>query len=347
MSRRVTQAQIAAEAGVSVPTVSAVLNQRTEGIYFSDKTRDRVLATAQRLGYRANAAARQLRLGRSQVVGLAVDDLSLPFLAAVVQAAVAEFRAADHDCLLVNLRPGGDTLSALERCVRLHETNRVDAILLAGATRSMTDEDICTLMRRKIPTVLVERRLPGKKVPSVAVDNRAGGGLAMEHLLRLGRRNPAMICGPSENAMSSDRRDGARIACKNAEVSLPGERIVSGDWGFESGRIAMNQILTQTPEVDAVFAANDLMAIGAMSALRIAGRRIPEDVAVIGYDDVPLAAFSFPALSSIRQPATAMGQQAARLVLQALDQTANTEPEAVVYPELVVRASSGSTETVV
>ena len=109
----------------------------------------------------------------------------------------------------------------------------------------------------------------------------------------------------------------------------------------------MNQILTQTPEVDAVFAANDLMAIGAMSALRIAGRRIPEDVAVIGYDDVPLAAFSFPALSSIRQPATAMGQQAARLVLQALDQTANTEPEAVVYPELVVRASSGSTETVV
>lgn len=340
MSSRVTQAQIAVEAGVSVPTVSAVLNKRTEGIYFSVETRDRVLATAERLGYRVNAAARQLRLGRSQVVGLAVDDLSLPFLAAVVQAAVAELRRADYDCLLIHLADGDKCLSAVERCRRLQQAGRIDALLLAGSTQPLADTDIAALSQGGLSAVLVERRLPTDNIPSVAVDNVLGGRLAAGHLLEIGRRRPALIGGPADNAMSRDRLDGACFAYCEAAAVVPKMRQAEGDWSLESGHAAMTRLLKQSPDLDAVFAANDLMAIGALAALRVVGRLVPDQVAVVGYDDAPLAMYVQPALTSVRQPAAAMGRNAARLVLGGFGHAVGAQEPLI--PELIVRHSTRS-----
>jgi LacI family transcriptional regulator len=335
---RATQARIAKDAGVSIGTVSAVLNQRTSGIYFSDATRIRVLSSAKRLGYRAHAAARQLRVGRSQVIGLVVDDLALPFLATVVQAIMAELREADYDCLLIDLGRDHTPGAAVERCRHVYQDGKVDAILLAGATRPLSDEDIRTLAGERIPVVLVERRMEGDSIPSVAVDNRAGGRIAVAHLIATGRRRIALISGPADNAMSADRVAGACEAASDAGVPIQPSRIVAGDWGLESGRKTMELLLPSSP--DAVFAANDMMAIGAMSALADVGVRTPEDVAVIGYDDTPLAGFCRPPLSSVRQAPDIIGSAAVQLVLGTLGRSTAQPALAPLQPVLVVRKST-------
>jgi LacI family transcriptional regulator len=338
--RRVTQAHIAAKAGVSIGTVSAVLNGRTSGIFYSDGTRDRVLEAARRLGYRVHAVARQLRMGCSKVIGLAVDDLSLPFLAMVVQNVVSGLREAGYDCLLLDLGGCRGKDAALKHLRHMFQEGKVDAFLLAGATETLSDGDIGALMDDRVPVVLVERHVKGRPVPSVVVDNRVGGRLAAEHLLQGGRRRMALIAGPKGNAMSDDRVAGACEAARAAGAPVPPARIVRGDWGLESGRRAMEQLLGGKPE--AVFAANDMMAMGAMAAIHSAGLRIPEDVAVVGYDDVPPASFCRPTLSSIRQDPEVIGRCAVELVLFRLGCRAKQSATPPLQPALVVRESSRS-----
>jgi LacI family transcriptional regulator len=335
---RVTQADIAAETGVSRAAVCAVLTGRTQGIHVGASTRERILAVARRLGYRTHAAARQLRLGRSRVVGLVADDLTLPFLGAVVQSVVTELRKDDYSCLLIELGRASAAGAVGEWCRQAYSCGKVDAILLAGATGQVGDDELRSLVSDRIPVVLVERRMTDGSIPSVAVDNVLGGRLAAGHLLGERCRSIGLIGGPADNAMSKDRLDGARAACRAAGVALPAARIAKGDWSLESGRAAMERLLKRTPGLEGVFAANDLMAIGAMAALRDRVCRVPQDVAVVGYDDTPLARYVHPELTSVRQPAEAMGRNAARLVLAALG--CHVAPIETLIPELVVRASS-------
>lgn len=337
MSQRITLAHIAAAAGVSVATVSVVLSRREGSIKVGDDTRKRVLDQARKLGYRANTTAQSLRLGRSRTVGVALDDITVPFLAEIIHAAARALRQADHGCLLIDLPPGSESRRA---GLELFQSGRVDAVLLAGATSTVDDLTIRSIARQGLPVVLVERTLAAPGVTSLTIDNSLGGGLAVGHLIASGRKSLACITGPAGNAVAQERLAGARLAAQAGEVALRPNLIVAGDWSLESGSAAMAALIATGRPIDAVFAANDMMAVGALRVLRDLGRRVPGDIAVIGYDDLPLAAFVDPPLSTIRQSAAAMGREAARLILAALGQPTGEATPETLRPELVVRSST-------
>lgn len=335
---RVRQADIAAATGVSPATVCAVLTGRTQGIHVGAATRQRVLNAARRMDYRPNAAARRLRLGQSHVVGLVVDDLALPFLATLTQVIVSELRAAGYDCLLMDQACAASAGVFAGHCRQTRHEGKVDAFVLVGASRGLSDDDIRAMTREGIPIALVERRIADGSVPSVTVDNQAGGRMAVEHLAALGRRRIAMIAGPAGNAMADDRTRGARAAARVAGIPMPRAAGARGDWSLESGHDAMLRLLPYAP--DAVFAANDMMAIGAMAALDEAGLVIPDQVAVVGFDDSPPAGFCRPPLTTIRQPPDLLGRAAVQLVLNAMGRREAATPMAPILPALVVRRST-------
>ena len=342
MSTRITMAHIAAAAGVSAATVSVVLSRREGSIKVGDDTRKRVLAHARKLGYRVNTTAQSLRLGRSRTVGVALDDITVPFLAEIIHAAARALRQADHDCLLIDLPAGGESRRA---GLELFQSGRVDAVLMAGATSTVDDATIRSIARQGLPVVLVERMLAAPGVTSLTIDNRAGGGLAVHHLIAAGRKSLAFIAGPAGNTVAQERLEGARVAAREGGVALLPDLIVAGDWSLESGSTAMAALIATGQPIDAVFAANDMMAIGALRVLRDLGRKVPDDIAVIGYDDLPLAGFIDPPLSTIRQPAAAMGREAARLILIALGQPVESLPVETLQPQLVIRKSTSKEST--
>ncbi len=337
MSTRITLAHIAAAAGVSVASVSVVLSRREGSIKVSHDTRKRVLDHARKLGYRVNTTAQSLRLGRSRTVGVALDDITVPFLAEIIHAAARSLRQADHGCLLIDLPTGSEGRHA---GLELFQSGRVDAVLMAGATSTVDDATIRSIARQGLPVVLVERLLTAPGVTSLTIDNRLGGGLAISHLLACGRKSLACITGPAGNTVAQERLDGARRAAETGGAAWRTDLVMAGDWSLESGRAAMAALIATGQPIDAVFAANDMMAVGALHVLRNLGRRVPADIAVIGYDDLPLAGFVDPPLSTIRQPAAAMGREAARLILEALGKPAGEISPETLHPELVVRSSS-------
>jgi LacI family transcriptional regulator len=214
----------------------------------------------------------------------------------------------------------------------------VDGILLVGSTQQLRDQDILELCRRSVPVVLVERRLTRGRLPTVALDNRQGGRMAMKHLLACGAKAPGVIAGPRDNAVSRERLAGAEEACRAAGIDLREDRIMTGDWRPDSGAACARELAARG--CDAVFAANDMMGVGAVAALQEQGRRVPEDVCVMGYDDIPLARFCRPALTSVRQPAERMGRAAALLALHVLGRLESPPSLPSIAPELVCREST-------
>ena len=328
--------EVAAAASVSVGTVSNVLN-RPEKV--SPTTVERVMQAIEDLGFVRNDAARQLRAGRSRSIGLVVLDVGNPFFAEVARG--AEDRAAE-DGMAVLLGNSDEQPDRESAYLELFREQRVNGVLVTPTT-----DDVALLERLQnggVPVILVDREVPGSDFGSVAVDDVEGGHLAVQHLTAIGRRRIAYVSGPGQIRQVADRLEGAR----RAVAEQPGaalEVIEMAALTVLQGRAAGEAILARQPgdRPDAIFAANDLLAVGVLQAFAMmADLRVPEDIALIGYDDIDFAAATVVPLSSIRQPAHLIGYTAVDLLLKDLaDPDGGHERTVRFRPELIVRESTG------
>ncbi|WP_436775978.1 LacI family DNA-binding transcriptional regulator [Yinghuangia sp. YIM S09857] len=333
---RVGIKDVARHAGVSVGTVSNVINQPHK---VSAEIRVRVRAAIEHLGYVRSESARQLRAGRSRLVAMLVLDLANPFFADVAKGAERTLRGAGLGVMVCN--SAGSTYEESEY-LSLFAEHRVRGVLVTPADTS--DRTVTTLRAQGTPFVLVDRALPDSLGCSVAVDDVLGGNLAAQHLLQAGHRTIVYVGGHRHLPQVRDRRLGALSAVR--ESGLPDDALTYVDserLDVASGRDAGARLLGLSPRPAAVLCANDLLALGVLQELYAAGVRVPDDIALVGYDDIEFAAAAAVPLTSVRQPANQVGRVAAELLLDEthLDTEALHRHESVVLrPELVVRNST-------
>jgi len=324
---------VAAAASVSVGTVSNVLNAPER---VAPATVARVQAAIEELGFVRNDAARQLRVGRSRCVGLLVLDVGNPFFTDVARS--AEVRAAELD-LIVLLGTSDDDPVRERTYLDTFEEQRVFGLLISPVREDL--ERLLSLHGRGVPVVLVDRDGTDTPFSSVSVDDVAGGRMAAEHLCHRGRRRLAYVGGPLGLRQLADRLAGARAAVEQfPDATL--EVVPTEDSSVLAGRAAGEALCSRpAPErPDAIFCANDLLAIGMLQGLADGGVSVPGDVALIGYDDIDFARSASVALSSIRQPSADIGATALDLLVSSAESPA-AEPRHVVFrPELVARAST-------
>lgn len=323
---------VAERAGVSLGTVSNVLNNPGK---VAPATAQRVLAAIADLGFVRNDAARQLRAGSSRSIGLLVLDVRNPFFTDVARA--AEERAQEEG-LSVLVADSGEQLPRENAHLDLFEEQRVRGLLITPVGE--TTERLERLRSRGIPIVLVDRLADAGGFPSVSVDDVAGGRTAAEHLLAAGRRRLLFVGGPLGLGQVRDRLAGARAAVR--EVPGAGLEVLEvPSLTMTAGVSAARRILEMDRRPDAVFAANDLVALGLLQGVgMLGGLRVPEDVALVGYDDIEFAAAAAVPITSVRQPRDLIGRRAVELLMAELDGSGAGE-RVVFQPELVVRSSSG------
>lgn len=333
MLMTVTIRDVARRAGVSVGTVSNVLNERGS---VNAATAELVRGAIAELGYIRNDAARQLRAGRSRGIGLVVLDVANPFFAAVARG--AEARAAE-DGKVVLLGSSEHDVRREEAYLELFLEQRAAGVLLSPAAGD--DAGAERLVAAGIPVVLVDR--PSRTgIASVTVDDEQGGYLAVSHLLARGRRRIVFVGDPTTTLQVRDRLSGARRAVA-ADPGATLDVLPAAEMTVLAGRAAGERLRDRPDRPDAVFAANDLLAVGVLQALTmLSDIRVPDDVAIVGYDDIDFAAAAVVSLTTVRQPAEALGRTAADLVLrQAAGPLAPEDATVRFHPELIVRASTG------
>ncbi|WP_205820377.1 MULTISPECIES: LacI family DNA-binding transcriptional regulator [unclassified Microbacterium] len=326
---------VAAAAGVSVGTVSNVLNQPDK---VAATTVERVQAVIAELGFVRNDAARQLRAGRSRSIGLIVPDAGNPFFADVARGAEAR---ADEDSLAVLLGNSDENPSREDSYLDLFREQRVNGVLITPASED--DDKLLRVQASGIPVVLVDREVAGSAFCSVSVDDVEGGFLAARHLLGIGRRRLAFVGGPEGITQVAQRLEGARRAVAEVAgatlevIRMPALTVLHGRAAGEA--IAAR---AERERPDAVFAANDLLAVGMLQALTLLRTiRVPEDIALVGYDDIDFATATVVPLTSVRQPAQLIGRTAVELLLRSIsDPDGEYERRVRFRPELIVRQST-------
>lgn len=334
---RITLEMVAAAAGVSRGTASRVLSGSPK---VSELASTAVREAARSLGYRPNLSARSLVTGRTGLVGFAVneDDDRLftdPYFAKLVRGMHDELLGSDHALVLSLISDSNERSRLLE-----FAATRLDGLLLAYGHG---DADLAEELSQVGASVVFAGRTPptgpADRTTWVDSDSVAGAASAVQHLLARGRRTVATIAGDPDMAAGQDRLRGWRETLQAAGLAHGDDLVAPGRFRTEQGREAMVELLRRRPDLDAVFCANDLSAFGALQALQEAGRRVPDDVAVVGFDDVPAAATASPPLTTVRQEIELMGRRMARLLLDRLD--GRTEPVQEVLPtRLVVRDST-------
>ncbi len=326
---------VAREAGVSVGTVSNVINRPD---VVSTDIRVRVIAAIQHLGYVRSESARQLRAGRSRMMAMLVLDMANPFFVEIARGADRVARDAGFGVMMCN---SSQDPEAEADYLSLFAEQRVRGVLVVP-----TDADLphfARLRRQNIPYVLVDRVASSADTCSASVDDIAGGELAARHLVRAGHTSIAYISGPASLAQCRDRRTGALAAIAEAGLPPSALSVLEVDqMTVASGRDAGSRLLGLASRPTAVFCVNDLVAVGVLQAMFVAGIRVPDEMAIVGYDDIEFAAAAAVPLTSVRQPAYRLGQSAAELLIaeSAAVPGEHTHTSVVFQPELVVRASS-------
>jgi len=334
--RRPTSADVARLAGVSRTTVSFVLNDRDDA-RISPETRRRVLDAAERLGYHVHGPARQLAEGASRTVGLVLRQspehvASDALLPETLRGLAAAARSDRYRVLVEPLPPGTGSYAELVR------SRQADGLVISGPRSD--DGELQQLAHDGFPVVL-QGELAGVELPSVDVDNRRAAFQAVSHLTALGHRRIACITNaPLAYTAASDRLAGYRDALAAAGLARDEQLVVEGEFDSTSGERAAGALLRLADPPTAVFAASDVVAFGALSALRMARLRVPADVSVVGFDDIPLAAFADPPMTTVRTPAFELGEAAGRAVLD-LVRGLPVRRRTVLATELVVRQSTG------
>lgn len=339
-----TLEEIAREAGVSRSTVSRVLN---DGPHVSARARERVLAVTQRLNFHPNASARNLAAGCTRNIGLvipvAVSALFTdPYFPLLIQGITTACNAHNYSVMLwlADIEQERQIVSKITR------SSMVDGVIVASAL--MDDPVVQALLAGHSPFVQVGRHLTDERISYVDVDNYNCARELVGYLWRLGYRRIATITGPSNMIAGHDRRSGYLDALRARGLLPDPALIVEGDFLEEGGYVAMQQLLARSRQSapadrpDAVFVASDTMALGALRALREAGLRVPADMALAGFDDMPFAARTDPPLTTVRQPVQRTGMVAAETLFELIENP-DTPPRRIILPtELVVRASTGT-----
>lgn len=337
-NRGVTMDEVAKAAGVSQATVSRVVNGNPR---VNSATKRAVEKTIERLGFVPNVAARSLVTRRSDSIGVLITEptgriFGDPFFGEVLRGISAGLAARQMHLVLV-MPQSTDEEHWAERY--LTSAGHVDGVILF----SLHGDDPLPehLESRGIPVVVGGEPPHGHRVSYVDNDNHGGAFAAVEHLIKLGRTTIATITGPLDMPAGVTRRVAYRDALRAAGRTPDPELEESGGFTREGGQRSMEVLLQRCPDIDAVFAASDLMAAGALSALYAAGRRVPEDVAVVGFDDSIIALSTRPALSSVRQSMEVMGRELVTLLLQTIEARDQVFRRVVLETELIVRESSG------
>lgn len=329
---RPTLESVAARAGVSRATVSRVVN----GLAVTAASEDAVRRAIDELGYVPNHAARTLVTQRTDLIALVLPETTDrvfsddQFFPGLVNGVSQELERADRQLVLM-LAGSPKSHTRIERSTA---ARHVDGVLLASLHGA--DPLPAALTRIGIPVVCNERPLGSTTLPYVGVDNAGGAAAAVAHLVASGRARIATIAGPQDMIGGIDRLTGYREVLRGSDRR---SIVAVGDFTQDSGEAAMRQLLDDDPALDAVFAASDLMAAGALKALRDAGRRVPDDVALVGFDDIALARYTSPPLTTVRQPIMEIGRQMARQLLRLVGGE-DVEPTMTLPTELVVREST-------
>ncbi|MFS4091199.1 LacI family DNA-binding transcriptional regulator [Streptomyces sp. AF1A] len=322
---------VAAAADVSVATVSRVLNDHPS---VSARARERVLAAVEKLGYRPNAVARSLRTDQTRTLGLVISDVLNPYFTELARSVEVEARLLGYSVIIGNADERPDLQ---DHHVRTLLDRRIDGLLVSptdGCSPLMADA-----ARAGTPMVFVDRWIAGTDVPVVRSDGRGAVRDLVAHLYGLGHRRLAIIAGPAATTTGRERIEAFREALAEHGLDLPDAYIGQGDFQAGSGRRVTEAFLDLPEPPEAVFAADNLMALGALDAVRARGLRVPDDIALVAFDDIPWFVHTDPPITAIAQPTGELGRAAVRALV---DRIEGRTPESVTLPaRLVVRRSCG------
>jgi len=338
--RHVTLHDIAKRCNVSIATVSAVVNGAA---WVKDSTRDHVQRAVEEMGYHPNQFARGLKKQEGHAVGVIVSDLTNPFFTQIVRSLSHALHAAGRALSLCDSDHRHDLG---ETNLRMLVEGQVLGLIVVGDSVPEGALRAFVKQRPRVPVIVIERDYAIPQVSTLLVDSERGAYTATMHLAERGCRRIAMIAGPSSGAGSAtygraQRFEGYRRALGDCGQAFDPKLVVEGNFRYESGREAMRRLLALRRRPDAVFSANDMMAVGAMSAIRDAGARVPDDFALVGFDDVPITKLMQPSLTTMAMPLRQFGESAARLLEQQLAQGERHSPVRLAFSaDLVVRESS-------
>ncbi len=322
-------------AGVHPSTVSRALD-RDRSALVSEETRVRVRAVAEELGYRGDAVASGLRRGRTNTFGVVVADLGNPFFAPVLRGIENHLEGRSLMALVAETR---DDHARMSRVIDNLLARRIDAIIVTGARHG--DERVLRRAQEQVPVVLAVRHLPGAGIPAVTHDDERGGRLAAEHLLQLGHRRIAQLSGPSDVSSFVERGTGFRDRLDGSGAVLIEPDDTAAHPVLAEGRRLMELLLAEPTQMPtAIFAHNDLMAFGALEALGKQGLSCPKDVAVVGYNDTPMTAFTNPPITTIRLPGYELGRMAADTAVLLMEGRELSGTSLSLPPVLVPRDST-------
>ncbi len=337
--RPATIADVAEQAGVSIATVSRALTGRKP---VRPETHSRVLEAVRALDYRPSGPARALQRQATGMLGLLMTDISQPFYTELARVVEAEARGRGYTIMLAN---GAGDAGQEATYLELLAERRVDGILVASWR--ITSRHVDWLVRAPVRVVLVSCEAPGVRLPAIVAASRAGARMSTEHLVALGHRRLGEILGPSVSAATADRHAGVLDALAAAGIDSSGLAVATSSGDIASGEAAAAELLARTPRPTALVCYNDLVAIGALRAIRSAGLDVPRDVSVVGFDDVAIAGLVQPALTTVAQPVEEMGRWAVERLVARIDAGRDGRPgpdaEVVHAPcRLVVRDSTAA-----
>jgi LacI family transcriptional regulator len=329
---KITIIDVAAQAGVSYGTVSRVINN---DVHVRPETRERVREAMQRLGFVVNRQARSLAGGKTNAIGVLVPDLGTGYIGEIIRGIDAELSLANLDLILYTTHR---TASKESGYVANLATGMVDGLLLV-LPRSPADY-IGTLTQRIFPFVLIDHQGTSRDCPAVGATNWQGAYNATEHLIELGHQRIGFITGSMDLGCAEDRLAGYQSALRTHHIAEAPELIYEGTFFQPDGYAGTSALLDLSDPPTAIFASNDVMAMGAMDAVRNRGLRVPDDISIIGFDDIPQASLVRPALTTVNQPLEKMGRVAAQMLIDMLKNPEKDFNRVELPTELVVRGST-------
>jgi LacI family transcriptional regulator len=330
--RRVTIDDVAKMAGVSYQTVSRVINNKP---HVSAATKQRVQKIIAETGYRPSSIARSLVSARTATIGLIVPDISNPFFSTIARKVEQVAYAHGYSVLLCN--SGEDASRELEILHMLDE-RYVDGVIICGLRQK--DAPLQKALTQFRAAVLVNRRFADKKIPAIIVDDVLGGYMASQHLLQLGHTAVGFLAGPITSFSGIRRLQGYDQALHEAGIKRQAGWVQYCPPTVAGGEAGVHSLLANNPDLSALFCYNDLVAVGVLKDCATVGRRVPEDLAIVGYDDITLATLVSPPLTTCHVPRQDIGSQAVSMLLDCINDEGCGRDEIVVTPELVIRAST-------
>lgn len=323
---------VASRAGVSVATVSRVLNHNAR---VKAHLRERILSTIDQLGYQPSGIARNMRSQSVRVIGLVISDIQNPFFTALVRAVEDVAYEHQYTVLLCN---SDEDLQKEQLYIDVLSRERV-----AGAIVVPSGKDCCAaLLHARVPLVMADRTIPELCADAAVLDNVAGAFAATQHLIELGHRRIGLVSAPANVSVGRERQAGYEKAHRKNKIALDKQLIRLGNFKANGGYQATRELLELAARPTAIFAVNNLMTMGALQAIREKKLRIPKDISVIGFDDVPWLALLTPPLTAVRQPTYEIGAQAARLLFARMQNSDKPVEKCVLKPELIVRESTAA-----